>query len=74
MTAVNRRVIENLIKCGAFDSTQVSRARMFGALDDAMKSGPSAPTRSGEQPDRYFRHARHAEQRRQEGRAMFIRR
>ncbi|MGH7887463.1 MAG: DNA polymerase III subunit alpha, partial [Candidatus Binatia bacterium] len=39
MTAVNRRVIENLIKCGAFDSTQVSRARMVGALDDAMKAG-----------------------------------
>ncbi|MGH7809507.1 MAG: DNA polymerase III subunit alpha, partial [Candidatus Binatia bacterium] len=37
--AVNRRVIENLIKCGAFDSTQVSRARMVGALDDAMKAG-----------------------------------
>ncbi|HEY3169300.1 MAG TPA: DNA polymerase III subunit alpha, partial [Candidatus Binatia bacterium] len=39
MTAVNRRVIESLIKCGAFDSTQVSRARMLGALDDAMKAG-----------------------------------
>jgi len=39
MTAVNRRVIESLIKCGAFDSTQVSRARMIGALDEAMKSG-----------------------------------
>jgi DNA polymerase-3 subunit alpha len=39
MTAVNRRVIESLIKCGAFDLTQVSRARMSGALDDAMKAG-----------------------------------
>ncbi|HSK30134.1 MAG TPA: DNA polymerase III subunit alpha, partial [Candidatus Limnocylindria bacterium] len=39
MAAVNRRVIESLIKCGAFDSTQVSRARMTGALDDAMKGG-----------------------------------
>jgi DNA polymerase-3 subunit alpha len=39
MAAVNRRVIESLIKCGAFDSTQVSRARMIGALDDAMKAG-----------------------------------
>src|SRR5438874_5188834 len=38
-TAVNRRVIESLIKCGAFDATQVSRARMNGALDDAMKAG-----------------------------------
>ena len=39
LTAVNRRVIENLIKCGAFDSTRVSRARMLGALDDAIKAG-----------------------------------
>jgi DNA polymerase-3 subunit alpha len=39
MTAVNRRVIESLIKCGAFDSTRVSRARMTGALDEAMKAG-----------------------------------
>ena len=39
MAAVNRRVIESLVKSGAFDSTQVSRARMFGALDDAMKIG-----------------------------------
>jgi DNA polymerase-3 subunit alpha len=39
MAAVNRRVIESLIKCGAFDSTQISRARMTGALDDAMKAG-----------------------------------
>ena len=39
MAAVNRRVIESLIKCGAFDSTQVSRARMMAALDDAMKAG-----------------------------------
>jgi len=39
MTAVNRRVIESLIKCGAFDSTGVSRSRMFGALEDAMRTG-----------------------------------
>ena len=39
LTAVNRRVIENLIKCGALDSTRVSRARMIAALDEAMKAG-----------------------------------
>ncbi|HEU4341021.1 MAG TPA: DNA polymerase III subunit alpha, partial [Candidatus Binatia bacterium] len=39
LTAVNRRVIESLIKCGAFDSSNVSRARMMAALDEAMKSG-----------------------------------
>ncbi|HWP22802.1 MAG TPA: DNA polymerase III subunit alpha, partial [Candidatus Binatia bacterium] len=41
LTAVNRRVIESLIKCGAFDATGFSRARMLGALDEAMKSGQS---------------------------------
>jgi DNA polymerase-3 subunit alpha len=39
MTAVNRRVIESLIKCGAFDATGVSRACMNGALDEAMRVG-----------------------------------
>jgi DNA polymerase III subunit alpha len=39
LTAVNRRVVESLIKCGAFDSTQMSRARMFGTLDEAMRVG-----------------------------------
>ena len=39
LTAVNRRVVESLIKCGAFDSTQVSRARMMGALEEAMRYG-----------------------------------
>lgn len=39
LTAVNRRVVESLIKCGAFDSTSVSRSRMIAALDEAMKSG-----------------------------------
>ncbi|HXV83336.1 MAG TPA: DNA polymerase III subunit alpha [Candidatus Binatia bacterium] len=39
LTAVNRRVIESLIKCGAFDSTQMSRARVLAALDEAMRVG-----------------------------------
>ncbi|HEX7229218.1 MAG TPA: DNA polymerase III subunit alpha [Candidatus Binatia bacterium] len=39
MAAVNRRVIESLIKCGAFDGMEVSRARMNGALDEAMRVG-----------------------------------
>ena len=39
LTAVNRRVIENLIKCGAFDSTTVSRARMMAVLDETMRAG-----------------------------------
>jgi DNA polymerase-3 subunit alpha len=39
LSAVNRRVVESLIKCGAFDSTQVSRARMIAALDEAIRGG-----------------------------------
>jgi DNA polymerase-3 subunit alpha len=39
LTAVNRRVIESLIKCGAFDTTTVARARMMAALDEAMRAG-----------------------------------
>ena len=39
LTAVNRRVVESLIKCGAFDSTHVSRAHMMAALDEAMRAG-----------------------------------
>jgi len=39
LTAVNKRVIESLIKCGAFDATGISRGRMMGALDDAMRAG-----------------------------------
>ncbi|HWP57260.1 MAG TPA: DNA polymerase III subunit alpha [Candidatus Acidoferrales bacterium] len=39
LAAVNRRVIESLIKCGAFDSTNVARARIMAALDDAIRDG-----------------------------------
>jgi DNA polymerase-3 subunit alpha len=39
LASVNRRVIESLIKCGAFDGTGISRSRMMTALDDAMRAG-----------------------------------
>ena len=39
LAKVNRRVIEALIKCGAFDSTGVERSRMAAALDDALERG-----------------------------------
>jgi DNA polymerase-3 subunit alpha len=41
LRAVNRRVVESLIKSGALNSTEVSRARLLAALDDAMKAGQS---------------------------------
>ncbi len=34
---VNRRVLEGLIQCGAFDFTDAYRSRLFAALDDVLK-------------------------------------
>jgi len=34
---VNRRVMEGLIQCGAFDFTGSARSRLFAGLDDALK-------------------------------------
>jgi DNA polymerase-3 subunit alpha len=34
---VNRRVVESLVKCGAFDSLERNRARLLGGLDDVMR-------------------------------------
>ena len=36
---VNKRVIESLIKCGAFDSTGAKRAQVMAALESAMELG-----------------------------------
>jgi DNA polymerase-3 subunit alpha len=36
---VNRRVVESLIKCGAFDSTGAKRSQMMAVLDDGMDIG-----------------------------------
>jgi DNA polymerase-3 subunit alpha len=36
---VNKRVIESLIKCGAFDSTAAKRSQMIAALEDALDYG-----------------------------------
>jgi DNA polymerase-3 subunit alpha len=34
---VNRRVVESLVKCGAFDSLERNRARLLAALDTVMQ-------------------------------------
>ena len=34
---VNRRVLESLIQCGAFDSTGFERSRLFASLDGALR-------------------------------------
>jgi DNA polymerase-3 subunit alpha len=36
---VNKRVVESLIKCGAFDSTGVNRSQMMASLEDALDYG-----------------------------------
>lgn len=36
---VNKRVIESLIKCGAFDSTGANRCQMMAVLEDAIEYG-----------------------------------
>lgn len=35
---VNRRVLEGLILCGAFDFTQIHRAKLFAGLDNVLRS------------------------------------
>ena len=37
--AVNKRVLESLIRAGAFDSINTARARLFAAIDSAIESG-----------------------------------
>jgi DNA polymerase-3 subunit alpha len=36
---VNKRVVESLVKCGAFDSTGARRSQLMAALEDAMTLG-----------------------------------
>ncbi|QTA82331.1 DNA polymerase III, subunit alpha [Desulfonema limicola] len=36
---INKRVMENLIQCGAFDSTGAHRAQMMAALEEALDYG-----------------------------------
>jgi DNA polymerase-3 subunit alpha len=39
LKVVNRRVVESLIKCGAFDALGETRARMMANLDEYLESG-----------------------------------
>ncbi len=39
---VNRKVLESLIRAGAFDCTGMHRARLFNAIDFALSSGAAA--------------------------------
>jgi len=37
--AVNKRVIENFVKCGAFDSCKATRRELFERLEDVLRAG-----------------------------------
>lgn len=41
LKAVNRRVVENLIKCGAMDCSQISRREMMERVEDVLRFGQS---------------------------------
>jgi DNA polymerase-3 subunit alpha len=45
---VNRRVVESLIKCGAFDSTEVHRSQMLTVLDEVLERSQAAQRRKEE--------------------------
>jgi DNA polymerase-3 subunit alpha len=42
LTSVNRRILENFIKCGALSSLQGNRAQLTAMLENAMESGQRA--------------------------------
>jgi DNA polymerase-3 subunit alpha len=47
---VNRRVVESLIACGAFDSLERNRARLWGAIEDVLRwAGQRAEERASAQ-------------------------
>ena len=39
VSKVNKKVVEALIKCGAFDSTHDKRSQMMAVLEDALEHG-----------------------------------
>jgi DNA polymerase-3 subunit alpha len=45
---VNRRVIESLVKCGAFDFSKVFRSQMLTVLADTLEQSQSAQRKRGE--------------------------
>ena len=54
LKVVNRRVIESLIKCGAFDAIGETRAQMMAILDD-FRIWAETPARPRRWPDQHVR-------------------
>ncbi len=50
LSAINRRMIESLIKAGAMDSLEGTRAQKMAALDGAMESGQRVLARPRKRP------------------------
>ena len=55
MSAINRRVMESLIKAGAMDSLEGTRAQLLLALDGAIEAGNRAAQRSRQRAGRPVR-------------------
>ncbi len=51
---VNKRVLENLIKCGAFDTFGIPRARLFEALDEVLSIAQTAQKQQKSQQKSLF--------------------
>ncbi|MEW6375399.1 MAG: DNA polymerase III subunit alpha, partial [Thermodesulfobacteriota bacterium] len=54
---VNRRVVESLIKCGAFDFSGVYRSRMLAVLEDILEQSQTVQRRRGEAQLSMWMHA-----------------
>src|SRR5437879_12614227 len=51
---VNRRVLESLIKAGAFDSLGLPRAHLMAAVDAALETGQRQQREKAEGPASFF--------------------
>jgi DNA polymerase-3 subunit alpha len=52
---VNRRVLESLVKCGAFDSTGAHRAQNMAVIDEALEQGQKMGKDREGGPDKHVR-------------------
>ncbi len=55
MSAVNRRMLESLIKAGAMDSLEGTRSQKMAAVEGAMEVGPASLARPRKRPGRPLR-------------------
>ncbi len=54
LTKVNKKVIESLIKCGAFDSTGIYRSRLMASLEDVVEYGQRVQREKADRQMRLF--------------------